>query len=129
MLVNNLNFLDKFYNNLLTIKDQKEALTDSYKSYYFARANIPGSDIKALQAKACENSYCAYRFAKYIANANIKYCQEHACKAPNWAYYFAIDIPNSDKEYCFKHAFPDYAYDKDYWKAEYKKFIMKKACE
>ena len=67
-------FKYKFDNNLLTIEDQQEALTKPRWSYYFAKANIPGSDIKALQAKACEDPWCAYLFAKYIPGADISYC-------------------------------------------------------
>jgi len=52
------------------LEHQKEALTKPKWSYLFAKENIPGSDIKALQAKACEG--------------------------PIWAYQFAIDIPGAD---------------------------------
>ena len=150
-----MDFLDKYYGNILTIEDQEEALTKSYWAYLFALRKISGSDFKALQAKACKNpkgafcfaknipganvKYCqeyackesfwAYMFAEYIDGADIKYCQQHACKEPGWAYSFAYYIPGADKEYCFKHAFPEKEYGKDYWKSEYKKFIMRKACE
>ena len=93
-------FKYKFDNNLLTIEDQQEALTDPRWAYCFASANIPGSDIKALQAKACEEPYYAFLFAKYIPGADIKYCQEHACKDAYWAHMFALYVPGADKEYC-----------------------------
>src|SRR5690554_5663611 len=150
-----MNFWTKYRNILITIEDQQEALTKSGWSYWFAKANIPGSNFKALQTKACEDpyyaysfaenvsgadikycqeyackdSYCAYMFAKDIFGANIKYCQQYACKDPHWSYLFAIDIPNSDKKYCLKHAFPEDKYGPDIWKSEYNKFIMQKACE
>src|SRR5690606_36930646 len=94
----------KYHKKLLTIEDQREALTSSYLSYYFARANVPGSDFKALQTKACENPYYAYIFAKDISGADIKYCQRYACKKPCWAYNFARDISGADINYCQKHA-------------------------
>ena len=106
-----------------------KALTNPGLAYHFAKANIPGPDFKALQAKACEDPYYAFLFARYIPGADIKYCQEHACRDPEWAYQFAKYIPKSDKEYCFKHAHPEDEYGPDRWKSEYKKFIMKKACE
>jgi len=87
-------FWYKFDNNLLTIEDQQEALTKPRWSYYLAKENIPGSDIKALQAKACEDPECAF--------------------------WFALDIPGADKEYCFKHAFPEEKYGPDRWKIELK---------
>lgn len=150
-----MNFWNKYYENLLTIEDQKEALIHYDSSYWFAKANIPGSNFKALQEKCCEDScfaylfakditvadieYCqrhackdpkfAFLFAKDIFGANIKYCQQYACKDPHWSYLFAIDIPNSDKKYCLKHAFPEDKYGPDIWKSEYNKFIMQKACE
>ena len=119
----------KYHKKLLTIEDQREALTSSYLSYCFALANIPGSDIKALQAKACEDPFFAYCFALYIPNADIQYCQQYACRDPEWAYHFAKYIPKSDKEYCFKHAHPEDEYGPDRWKSEYNKFIMRIACE
>ena len=123
-------FSYKLYKNLLvTVEGQEEVLTKPEWSYLFALKKIPGSDIKALQAKACEDPWYAYLFARYISGADIKYCQEHACKNTRWAYYFAIDIPGADKEYCFKHAFPEEKHGPDRWKSEYNKFIMKKACE
>src|SRR5690606_30677165 len=82
-------FRYKLYSDLLILKDQEEALTDHKWSYLFALKNIPGSDFKALQAKACEDHYFAYLFAKRIPDADIKYCQEHACKNPRYAYHFA----------------------------------------
>jgi|SRR5690606_14575744 len=94
----------KLDNVIFTLEDQQEALTNPEWSFWFAKANIPGSDIKALQAKACEDPYYAYNFAKYISGADIKYCQEHACKEPRWAYIFAIDIPGADIKYCQEHA-------------------------
>ena len=124
-----MNFEYKLDNNLLTLEDQKEALKNPYQSYWFAKANIPGSDFKALQTKVCEDPYFAYKFAKNIPGADIKYCQEHACKNSNWAFFFAADIPKSDKEYCFKHSFPEKEYGPNKWKSEYNKFIMQKACE
>lgn len=150
-----MNFWDKYNNNLLTIEDQKEALKKSEWSYWFAELNISGSDFKALQEKACEEPYCAYWFALGVPDADVKYCQEHACQDPDWAYrfaknvpnadvkfcqelackdpevayLFARDIPKSDKEYCFKHAFPENTHGPNYWKSEYNKYIMKKACE
>src|SRR5690606_20392077 len=150
-----MNFWFKYYNNLLTIEHQKESLTTPDMSYWFAKANIPGSDIKALQSKACEAPYYAYCFArdivgadiKYcqeyackdplyayyfainIPGANIKYCQEHACKSSYWAYDFVLNIPGADKEYCFKHAFPEDEYGPNRWKSEYNKYVMNKACE
>lgn len=63
-------FLYKLNNNLLTIEVQQEALTDSRWSYRFALEKIPGSDFKALQAKACEESFFAYLFARYIPRAD-----------------------------------------------------------
>ena len=126
-----MNFEYKIYNdsNPPSIEDQKEALTRPRWSYLFALANIPGSDFKALQAKACKNPYCAYLFARDIAGANIKYCQEHACKDPIYAYYFAKYIPGADKKYCFKYVYPEERFGPDRWKSEYNKFIMQKACE
>jgi len=49
-------FVYILYNNtnLLTLEDQKEALKNPCWSFWFAKVNIPGSDFKALQAKACE---------------------------------------------------------------------------
>src|SRR5690554_6703242 len=113
-----MNFWFKFDNNLLTIEDQEEALTSSWWSYYFALANIPGSDFKALQVKACEDPFYAYMFARDIPDADIKYCQEHACKKPGYAHWFARDIYGADIKYCFKYAFPEEKYGKDYWKSE-----------
>jgi len=124
-----MKFEYKIYSNILTIEEQKEALTNPWWSYHFAIENIPGSDIKALQAKACEEPYCAYLFAKNIPGADIKYCQEYACQSHYYAYYFAIVIPEADKEYCFKHAYPEDEYGPNRWKSEYNKFIMQKACE
>ena len=124
-----MNFFDKYKNNLLTIEDQEEGLTRSDWSYCFALKKIPGSDFKALQAKACEDPYWAFLFAKYIPGADIKYCQEHACRNPELAYYFARDIPSANKKYCFKRTFPEKEYGPDRWKSEYNKFIMQKACE
>ena len=124
-----MNFEYKYYENLLTIEDQKEALTSPFQSYWFVMKNIPGSDFKALQTKACKDPECAYYFARDVPGADIKYCQEYACKELGWAYYFAINIPKSDKEYCFKRAFPEKEYGPDRCKSEYNKFIMKKACE
>src|SRR5690606_10135080 len=92
--------LYKFNNNLLTIEDQQEALTNTRWSYFFTKANITASDFKALQAKACEDPYYAFLFAKYISGADIKYCQEHACINAYNAYRFARDIPEADIEYC-----------------------------
>src|SRR5690606_2819501 len=89
-------FKYKFNKNLLTIEDQQEALTDPRWAYFFASANIPGSDIKALQAKACEEPYYAFLFAKYIPGADINYCQEHTCKDSKLAYMFAKYIPNAN---------------------------------
>ena len=100
-------FKYKFDNNLLTIEDQEEALISSYWSYYFALANIPGSNVKALQTKACEDHYYAYLFARFIPGADIKYCQEHACRNPEWAYYFALNVPGADIKYCQEHACKD----------------------
>src|SRR5690606_15776118 len=80
-------FLYKLDRNILiTIEDQQEALTDSCWSYYFAKAKIPGSDIKALQAKTCEEPCYAYIFARDMVGADIEYCQEYACKKPGYAY-------------------------------------------
>ena len=93
--------------NLLTIEDQQEALTDSYWSYCFAKANVPGSDFKALQVKACEDPECAYYFAKFILGVDIKYCQQHACKDPSYAYLFARNISGADIKYCQEHACKD----------------------
>src|SRR5690606_1035916 len=93
-------FWYKFDNNLLTIEDQKEALTNPRWAYCFAKINIPGSNVKALQTKACEDHYNAYLFARFIPGADIKYCQEHACRNPELAYYFALNVPGVDKEYC-----------------------------
>jgi len=50
-------FLYKIDSNIITIKDQEEALTKPGWSYWFARANIPESDFKALQVKACEDPF------------------------------------------------------------------------
>ena len=90
----------KLDNDLLTIEDQEEVLTKPRWCFYFAKTNIPGSNVKALQTKACEDHYYAYLFARFIPGADIKYCQEHACKDPEWAYMFALHIPGADKEYC-----------------------------
>ena len=95
-----MRFIDKHNNNLLTLEDQEEALTRSEWSYYFASANVPGSDIKALQAKTCEEPCYAYIFARDVPGADIKYCQKYACKDYRYAYYFAHCIPGADKEYC-----------------------------
>src|SRR5690606_8534924 len=99
-------FLYKLNNNtnLLTIEDQQEVLTRSDWSYCFALKKIPGSDFKALQAKACEEPYWAFLFAKYIPGADIQYCQQYACKESKYAYYFARDIPGADIQYCQQHA-------------------------
>jgi len=93
----------KLDNNLLTIEDQEEALATPDMSYWFAEANIPDSDIKALQAKACEDPYYAYCFARDIVGADIKYCQEYVCQDPYWAYYFARYVPGADKKFLKKH--------------------------
>ena len=140
---------------MYTLSDQEKALTRPRWSYLFAKANISGSDIKALQAKACEVPYNAYIFAMNVSGADIQYCQQHACKDPGYAYLFARnvsgadikycqehackdskiaycfarDIPGADKKYCFKHAFPEDEYGPDGWKSEYNKFIMNQACQ
>ena len=124
-----MGFSSKVNFNFLTIEDQQKALTSSYWSYYFALANIPGSDFKALQAKACEDPGYAYMFARDVPGADIKYCQEYACKEPFYAFLFIKDILKSDKEYCFKHAYPEEKYGPDRWKSEYNKYVMQKACE
>src|SRR5690554_2001618 len=113
-----MGFSSKVNFNFLTIEDQQKALTSSYWSYYFALANIPGSDFKALQAKACEDPGYAYMFARDVPGADIKYCQEYACKEPFYAFLFIKDILKSDKEYCFKHAYPEEKYGPDRWKSE-----------
>src|SRR5690554_6409366 len=93
-------FLYKLDRNILiTIEDQQEALTKSEWSYNFAKAKIPGSDFKALQAKACENPYYAYMFARDVPEADIQYCQEHACKDFGYAHWFARDIYGADIKY------------------------------
>ena len=123
--------LYKINSNIITIKDQEEALTDSCWSFYFANEKIPGSDIEALQAKACENPYWAYKFAYYILGADIKYCQEHACKDPKWAYVFARDIPGADIKYCQEHACrnPEWAYNFALYVTGADKEYCKQACE
>lgn len=75
----------KLDRNILTIEDQKEALKKPSWSYWFAKENIPGSDIKALQAKACKDPYFAYYFAKFIPEADKEYCRQ-ACKGTFWAF-------------------------------------------
>ena len=102
-----MDFSSKYKNNLLTIEDQEEALTRFEWSYYFAKAKIPGSDIKALQAKACEDPHYAFCFARDISGADIKYCQQHACKDPYYAYLFAKNIPNANIKYCQEYACKD----------------------
>lgn len=101
-----MNFYHKYINYNIAIEDQEEALKDPYWAFLFARKNIPESDFKALQVKACEEYFWAYYFALDIPGADIRYCQKHACKDPKWAYYFALDIPGADIQYCFKHIFP-----------------------
>lgn len=115
-------FRCKLYRNtrLLTLEDQKEALTKSKWSYLFARVNISGSNIKALQAKACEDPCYAYLFAKFIPGADIQYCQEYACKNPASAYAFARYIPGADKEYC-----QEYAYKNLQFAYKFRKNILK----
>ena len=105
-----MSFIKNFDNNLLTLEDQDEALTDSWWSYMFALKNIPGSDFKALQAKACEKYGYAVLFALNVLNADIKYCQKHACKDPHFAYRFALDIVGADINYC-----QEYACKHPYW--------------
>src|SRR5690606_14438023 len=108
-----MNFSYKLYKNLLKIEDQEEAVKKHIWSYSFALANIPGSDFKVLQVKACESPCWAYCFAKNIPGANVKYCQEHACKNPKWAFCFARDISGADIQYCQEYACknPDWALD------------------
>jgi|SRR5690606_26168226 len=143
-----MDFLNKYENDRLTIEDQKEALTNPYWAFLFAKENIPGSNFKALQAKACEDPFYAYCFAKDIPGADIKYCQEHACRNLEWAYHFALNVPGANIKYCQEYACKDsyYAYqfalnipganiehcmNKAISSLEnkFKKLIMEKACK
>lgn len=83
-------FKYKLYHNIrpLTLEDQKEALTRAGWSYYFARANIPGSDIKALQAKACEDPGWVYYFAKDIPGVDVKALYAKVCEDLFWGLIF-----------------------------------------
>lgn len=71
-------------NKPLTLGNQEEALTNSRMSYYFAREYIPGSDIKALQAKACERPVYAYKFGMFIYGADRDFCFKHASKSARY---------------------------------------------
>jgi len=115
-------FFHKYENDRLTIEDQKEALTNPYWAFLFAKENIPGSDFKALQAKACEDPGYAYSFAYYIPVADIKYCQEHACKSSHYAYLFARDISGADLQYCKNKTI-------NIIENNFNKLIMEKACK
>lgn len=46
---------------MYTLSDQDFALKSSAQSYYYAKLKIPGSDFKALQAKACEEPCYAFK--------------------------------------------------------------------
>jgi len=89
----------KLRNNLLTLEDQKEALTDPYWAYIFAK-HIPGADIEACQKAVIKDPEWAYEFAKDIPGANIEACQGGAVKNPYWAYIFAKDVPGANIEFC-----------------------------
>ena len=67
----------KLDNDLLTIEDQQEALTKPRWSYYFAKTNIPGSNVKALQTKACEEPCYACLFMEQVRNIADKFVKEH----------------------------------------------------
>ena len=87
----------KLRNNLLTLEDQEEALTNPKWAYCFAK-DVKGANIKVCQEAAIKNPELAYRFAKYVKGADIEVCQEAAVRDPYWAYAFARDITGADAE-------------------------------
>ena len=69
----------KLRRNILTIKDQEEALINPYWAYMFVRC-VSDADIRKCEDAACKDPRCAYLFAQDIVGADISKCEKAACK-------------------------------------------------